>query len=424
MKFIFWHHGAQWPLTLESLWDGSHGFAGAVGRLRLAFWLASRGHDVLLAGCVREGRLRGVRALSGMEWLDAEAGNGRGGERPILVMQNPPAEPEWGRVIGHRQRYAVLLWPANPVRPLWLRRTQEGCPAKIVCISGYHREFYRIYPAFRNVEMSYLGTDLDLVAGAPQEAKEENTVLFCSIPRRTKGLHNLLRAWRRVREIEPAARLRITGSARMHDPLAEVGRTGILDRELEAEFPDFFADPPGSMERAGIRLLGALPSLPMVYGEMKAAAVAVVNCNWRGASELFCRSAVEAQAAGTPVVGAARGSLPEVVSHGVTGLLVQKADPALLAEAIVRLLRDRPLRRRMEEACPAWAARFADYGAAARDWEEIALRALKGERTPARPAWAGDALRGIGYGRVRAWARDRIHGTRLEGRLLKWMAGK
>ncbi|MEK6709084.1 MAG: glycosyltransferase family 4 protein [Nitrospinota bacterium] len=424
MKFIFWHHEVQGPLTLESLWDGSHGFAGSVGRLRLAFWLADRGHDVLLAGCVREGSLRGVRAVSGMEWLRAEPGEGPGGNRAILVMSNPPGEADWQQVHSHRQRFAVLLWPANPIRPVWLRRTQEGCPAKIVCISEHHREFYRIYPAFRNVEMSYLGTDLDLVAGAPREAKEENSVLFCSIPRRTKGLHNLLRAWRRVRELAPEARLRITGSARLHDPRAEVGRTGILDQELEAEFPDFFADPPGSLDRAGIHLLGALPSLSMVYGAMKASAVAVVNCNWRGAAELFCRSAVEAQAAGTPVVGASRGSLPEVVSHGVTGLLVRKADPSLLAEAIVRLLRDRPLRKRMEEACPAWALRFADYGAAARDWEEIALRALKGERTPARPAWAGDALRGIGYGRVRAWARDRIYGTRLERRLLKWMAGK
>ena len=56
---------------------------------------------------------------------------------------------------------------------------------------------------------------------------------------------------------------------------------------------------------------------------------------------------LEAMAAGLPVVATAVGGTPEVVVDGVTGLLVPPRDPHALAEAILRLLRDPDLRKRM-----------------------------------------------------------------------------
>ena len=44
--------------------------------------------------------------------------------------------------------------------------------------------------------------------------------------------------------------------------------------------------------------------------------------------------------AGRPVVASAVGPIPEIVVDGVTGLLVPPGDPAALAEAVIRLLRD------------------------------------------------------------------------------------
>jgi len=51
-------------------------------------------------------------------------------------------------------------------------------------------------------------------------------------------------------------------------------------------------------------------------------------------------AALEASAAGLPVVASAAGGLPEVVDQGRTGFLVEPGDPAMLAEAIVRLATD------------------------------------------------------------------------------------
>lgn len=59
---------------------------------------------------------------------------------------------------------------------------------------------------------------------------------------------------------------------------------------------------------------------------------------------------LEAMASGAPVVATAHGGAPEMVVHGVTGLLTQPGDAVAMAEAIITLLRDPSLRSRMGAA--------------------------------------------------------------------------
>lgn len=67
----------------------------------------------------------------------------------------------------------------------------------------------------------------------------------------------------------------------------------------------------------------------------------------------FPNSALEAAAAGVPVVAAAHGGLPEMLRDGETGALVTPGDPAALASAL-RSLADDPVRaRRMGDAAAA-----------------------------------------------------------------------
>jgi glycosyltransferase involved in cell wall biosynthesis len=63
--------------------------------------------------------------------------------------------------------------------------------------------------------------------------------------------------------------------------------------------------------------------------------------------EGFANVAMQAMAAGLPVVSSAVGGMPESVRDGVTGLLVPPQDPAALAAAIVKLLDDASLRERL-----------------------------------------------------------------------------
>ncbi len=57
--------------------------------------------------------------------------------------------------------------------------------------------------------------------------------------------------------------------------------------------------------------------------------------------------AVEAQAAGIPVVATRIGGLPEIVEHERTGLLVPARNPAAIAKAVIRLRGDAELRQRL-----------------------------------------------------------------------------
>jgi len=61
-------------------------------------------------------------------------------------------------------------------------------------------------------------------------------------------------------------------------------------------------------------------------------------------------SLLDAMAASRPIVATTAGGIPEIVEHGLNGLLVPPRDHPALAAAIVRMLKDPDLRRRMGAA--------------------------------------------------------------------------
>jgi glycosyltransferase involved in cell wall biosynthesis len=65
--------------------------------------------------------------------------------------------------------------------------------------------------------------------------------------------------------------------------------------------------------------------------------------------EALSRVPLEAAAAGRPTVGTRAGGIPEEIVDGETGLVVERGDPEVLAKAILRMLEDQPLRRRLGE---------------------------------------------------------------------------
>jgi len=127
-----------------------------------------------------------------------------------------------------------------------------------------------------------------------------------------KGLHVLLDAWP---QIAPAnARLLIAGTGSYSEALqAQAEATGLTAR---VSFAGFMSDE----ERDKIYRVADVAVFPSLY-------------------EPFGIVALEASAAGCPLVVSDAGGLAEVVHHGQTGLIVPVGDASALADAVLECLR-------------------------------------------------------------------------------------
>jgi glycosyltransferase involved in cell wall biosynthesis len=113
-------------------------------------------------------------------------------------------------------------------------------------------------------------------------------------------------------------------------------------------------DTPTTMP-AGVTVVENVP-----HGEVLKAwnhcTVAVVPSRWPDPSPLV---ALEAMAAGRPVIASSVGGLPDIVQDGITGVLVPPGDVDALRAAMTRLLADPDLRTQMGEAAHQRAVKYS-----------------------------------------------------------------
>lgn len=145
-----------------------------------------------------------------------------------------------------------------------------------------------------------------------------------------KGFDTVIRAFPAIRAAHPGARYAIAGSGSARPYFERVAReSGIA---------------------GAIHFLGAVPEvdLPALYN----AADLFVLASRRHdlLVEGFGIAIAEASACGLAVVGGREAGLPDAVREGETGVLVDPYDAAAVAEAVIRLLDDVPLRRRLGDA--------------------------------------------------------------------------
>lgn len=115
-----------------------------------------------------------------------------------------------------------------------------------------------------------------------------------------------------------------------------------------------------------VTFLGWVPNadLPPYY---RAAAVSVIPSLEEG----FGIPAAEAMGCQVAVIASDAGGLPEVVDHGITGLVVPRGDSGALAQAIGSLLEDPERRRAMGVAGRERALRLFDWDRSAEQFEQL-----------------------------------------------------
>jgi glycosyltransferase involved in cell wall biosynthesis len=149
--------------------------------------------------------------------------------------------------------------------------------------------------------------------------------------------------------LEPAARFIVVG-----------------DGERRAELE-------GLVDRSGIHqavtFVGWRRDMDAVYADLDVVALSSLN-------EGSPVALIEALAAARPVVSTAVGGVPEVVIDAETGLTVPSSNPRAMAEAILRLLRDRGLGARLATAGRRHVYPRYDSSRLVDDVKELYLREL------------------------------------------------
>jgi colanic acid/amylovoran biosynthesis glycosyltransferase len=158
-----------------------------------------------------------------------------------------------------------------------------------------------------------------------------------------KGHEYAIRAFARCRERcgDIDLRLIIIGAGPLEDRLRALAHRLALDAIIEfrgGQPRDAIFD---ALVHSNVLLL---PSVTAADGDMEASPVAIS----------------EAMSVGLPVIATHHGGIPEIVEDGGTGILVPERDVDALADAMERLVKDRPLAERLGQSGRAKVTRELD----------------------------------------------------------------
>jgi glycosyltransferase involved in cell wall biosynthesis len=194
------------------------------------------------------------------------------------------------------------------------------------------------------------GVDLDRFLAVPPLSPSRSpapSVGAVANLRPVKGIDVLLRAVARLSTSHPAIQLLVAGEGE--------ARTG-LERLATA------------LSLAGrCNLVGSTADIADFLGRLDVAVLA-------SRAEGMSNAVLEYMAAGRPIVATSVGATPELIEHGVHGLLVPPDDDASLAAAVARLLDDRALACRLAAAARQRAGERFSRGAMVRRFEEFYMR--------------------------------------------------
>lgn len=218
---------------------------------------------------------------------------------------------------------------ALPRRRLWRRRFgrlfREG---ELFLVEGPHmgESLVSIGCPPDKVRVQRLGVDLEKIAQAPPEAREQAAVLMYANFREKKGHIYGLRACRKILGSHPGLKVRIIGDGELRSEVEkEIFRLGLGDR---------------------VALLGMLPHGACLEELARATVLLYPSVTASdGDSEGGAPVAlIEAMASGLPIVSSLHADIPTVAPDGRCALLFPERDADGLAEGLDALLASRRLR--------------------------------------------------------------------------------
>jgi glycosyltransferase involved in cell wall biosynthesis len=179
-----------------------------------------------------------------------------------------------------------------------------------------------------------------------------------------KGTEYLIRAAAILRADAPGLRVVLVGDGPLRPALERLVSGLGLEREVLFRGALSHEETLATMRGASVL---CQPSVTVEYGYAEALGVTLL----------------EAGAMGVPVVATRSGGMPEIVSDGESGFLVEERDARSLADRLARLLADGELRKRMGAAGRKIALERFDARSAGERLEGVYDALLRGEAPPA-----------------------------------------
>ena len=204
--------------------------------------------------------------------------------------------------------------------------------ASVVAISRFNREhLVEEFPDYADrVQLIYNGLDLDEWSFSDPAARPRSIVAVGRLVEK-KGFCHLLDACRILADRGEEFSCSVIGTGELEEPL----RDQIRELDL-VEFVELAGPRPHDEVRTAIQQAAVLAA-PCVHAE---------DGNRDGLPTVI----LESMALGTPVVATGVTGIPEAVEHRTTGILVAERDAEALADALLALLDDAPLRTALAAA--------------------------------------------------------------------------
>lgn len=342
--------------TTDEVSDGVRVIAAAEDPHEFAFatdmmaWTLAMGHAMVRAGLTLGDWRPDV--VHGHDWLVAHAAVALAQHFDVPLVSTIHAT-EAGRHSGwvsgavSRQVHALESWLVGESDSL------------ITCSESMREEITALFgPGLCEITVIRNGID---TAGWPFAARRPRTgaaeLLYFGRLEYEKGVHDAIAALPRIRRTHPGTTLTIAGDgtqlaflteqARRHRVLKAVDFVGLVDHERLLAL----------LHRADIALL------PSRY-------------------EPFGIVALEAAAAGAPLVVSTAGGLGEAVGHGTTGQTFPPGDVAALAAAVRTVLDDPDAAQRHATAARERLTSDFAWATVAAETAQVYLGAKRGERRP------------------------------------------
>lgn len=322
--FILFHK--DHPLHVHGVNSGAE-----MATLFLAKFFAKSGHRIIVCATLPEGETthEGVEYWDLGEDFDAKSALRRAGDigpyhiisagraYPLLLSRDEP---------NCKSRFLISHDPssnATGISSEILAKTVD----KVICVSNAQKELMvKAGMPPEKVVVIYNGVDHDLFS--PGSSKVPGKLIFVGALVQDKGIVLLLNAYSELKAKFPHISLDVFGSSSLwkREPLFN-------ERDVEKALP-------------GVRFHGN-QNQKVVAEALRKSSLCVIPSIW---FDSFPLVSVEAQASGCPVVTFRVGGLPEGISNGETGVVIDDISETALISALSSLLSDEAKIKRMSEA--------------------------------------------------------------------------